>query len=41
MDAIHVAPALAVKKDLAAFVSYDKRLLAAAREAGLPIASPA
>jgi uncharacterized protein len=40
-DAIHLASALAIKKALSAFVAYDKRLLAAAREAGLPTASPA
>jgi predicted nucleic acid-binding protein len=39
--AIHLASALAVKRDLAAFVSYDKALLDAAGEAGLPVASPA
>jgi uncharacterized protein len=41
LDAIHLASALAVKGDLTALVSYDKRLLAAAGEAGLPTASPA
>jgi uncharacterized protein len=41
LDALHLASALAVKQDLTAFVAYDKRLLAAAREAGLPTASPA
>ena len=39
-QAIHLASALAVKRDLTAFVSYDERLLAAARDAGLPITSP-
>ncbi|HTT54237.1 MAG TPA: type II toxin-antitoxin system VapC family toxin [Streptosporangiaceae bacterium] len=39
--AIHVASALSVRRELSAFVAYDKRLLAAAREAGLPVASPA
>jgi hypothetical protein len=29
-----------VKRDLTAFVSYDDRLLVAARDAGLPVASP-
>ena len=38
--AIHLASALAVKRDLIAFVSYDAPLLAAARDAGLPVASP-
>jgi predicted nucleic acid-binding protein len=39
-DAIHLASALAIRRDLSAFVAYDKRLLDAASEAGLPIASP-
>jgi predicted nucleic acid-binding protein len=39
--AIHLASALALKRDLTAFVSYDKLLLAAAESAGLPVASPA
>ena len=39
-QAIHLASALAVKRDLTAFVAYDERLLAAARDAGLPVASP-
>ncbi len=39
-QAIHLASALAVKRDLTAFVAYDERLLAAARHAGLPVASP-
>jgi len=38
--AIHLASALTVRRDLTAFVSYDGRLLDAAREAGLPVASP-
>jgi uncharacterized protein len=41
IDAIHVASALSVRRDLEAFVAYDKRLLAAAEQAGLPTASPA
>lgn len=41
VNAIHVASALSVRRDLEAFVSYDKRLLAAAEQAGLPTASPA
>jgi predicted nucleic acid-binding protein len=40
-DAIHLASALAIKRDLSAFVAYDKRLLEAAQDAGLPTASPA
>jgi uncharacterized protein len=39
--AIHLASALALKADLTAFVVYDERLLAAAKDAGLPVASPA
>src|SRR6266704_1947295 len=39
-QAIHLASALAMKRDLTAFVSYDQSLLAAARNAGLPVASP-
>jgi predicted nucleic acid-binding protein len=41
LDAIHLASALILRRELTAFVAYDKRLLAAARDAGLPIASPA
>ena len=40
-DAIHLASALAIRRDLSAFVAYDKRLLDAAADAGLPTASPA
>lgn len=39
--AIHLASALTLKRDLTAFVSYDRQLLAAAETAGLPVASPA
>jgi predicted nucleic acid-binding protein len=39
-QAIHLASALAVKRDLTAFVTYDERLLSAAQDAGLPVASP-
>jgi uncharacterized protein len=39
-QAIHLASALAVKRDLTAFVSYDQRLRTAAEDAGLPVASP-
>jgi predicted nucleic acid-binding protein len=40
-DAIHLATAHAVfGGQLTAFVSYDKRLLGAAEDLGLPIASP-
>ena len=40
-DAIHLATALSIKRDLTAFVAYDKRLLTAAHELGLPTACPA
>jgi predicted nucleic acid-binding protein len=44
LDAIHLATAqvLAGRADaqMEAFVTYDKRLLAAAHAVGLPIASP-
>ncbi len=39
-QAIHLASALAVKADLTMFVAYDEALLSAARDAGLPVASP-
>ena len=38
--AIHLASALAIRRDLVSFVAYDKPLLEAAREAGLPVDSP-
>jgi uncharacterized protein len=41
VHAIHLASALALKRDLVAFVAYDEHLLDAAKEAGLPVASPA
>ena len=40
LDAIHLASALTIRRDLTAFVSYDKRLLDAANAAGLTVASP-
>lgn len=40
-DAVHLASALTLRRELTAFVAYDKRLLAAAQDAGLPTASPA
>ncbi len=39
-QAVHLASALAVKRDLTAFVAYDEHLLAAAKDAGLPVTSP-
>jgi predicted nucleic acid-binding protein len=41
LDAIHLASAFVVHDRLTAFVSYDQRLLDAARAAGLPTAAPA
>jgi uncharacterized protein len=41
LDAIHVASAMSIRDDLTALVSYDKRMLAAAQEVGLPTACPA
>jgi uncharacterized protein len=40
LDAIHLATALQVVTELEAFVTYDERLLKAAGEVGLPVASP-
>ena len=40
LDAIHIASALALGKDLLAFVTYDDRQLAAAEKAGLPLLRP-
>jgi uncharacterized protein len=40
-SAVHLASALTIKRDLTAFVCYDKQLCAAAETAGLPVASPA
>jgi predicted nucleic acid-binding protein len=40
LDAIHLATAVALGADLGVFVAYDQRLLDAAVDAGLPVASP-
>lgn len=40
LDAIHLASALAVRKHLTGFVSYDQRLLDAATHHDLPAESP-
>jgi predicted nucleic acid-binding protein len=40
LDAIHLASALRVRRDLTAFITYDKHLLNAARDAGLPTTTP-
>jgi predicted nucleic acid-binding protein len=39
-QAIHLASALALRGHITAFVAYDDRLLAAAKDIGLPVASP-
>jgi uncharacterized protein len=41
LDAIHLGTALRSRSSLTSFVTYDKRLLDAARAAGLPIDAPA
>jgi predicted nucleic acid-binding protein len=40
LDALHVASALSVEGELAAFVTYDHRMLDAARKEGLPAHAP-
>ena len=40
LDAIHLASALRLGKDLTVLVAYDQRLLSAAGDLGLPVASP-
>src|SRR6267143_3155446 len=40
LDSIHLAAASSLGDDLAAVVTYDDRLLAAAASLGLPIATP-
>lgn len=40
LDAIHVASALLLGPDLAALVTYDRRMLEAGERLGLPVASP-
>ena len=41
LDAIHLATALLLGNEIAAFVTYDKRLAAAARDHRLPLTIPA
>jgi predicted nucleic acid-binding protein len=41
LDAIHLAAAHALRSALTAFVTYDKRLAAAAAALGLPVEAPA
>jgi predicted nucleic acid-binding protein len=40
LDAVHLATARSVGDDLAALVTYDERLLEAARSAGIPVERP-
>ena len=40
LDAIHLATALAADAPLTSFVTYDRRLAAAAAAAGLPVSMP-
>lgn len=40
LDAIHLASALRLRSALQVFVAYDKRLLGAAEQLGLPTAAP-
>jgi uncharacterized protein len=40
LDAIHLATAIAVGDDLEAILTYDDRMLEAARLMGLPTATP-
>lgn len=41
LDAIHLGTALHTRGTLTSFVTYERRLLGAARTAGLPVDSPA
>lgn len=41
LDALHLATALTLREDLAAFVTYDRRLRSAAEEAQLEVVTPA
>jgi predicted nucleic acid-binding protein len=40
LDAIHLVTGMAVKDEIEAFVTYDSRLAAAARAAGLQVIAP-
>jgi uncharacterized protein len=40
LDAIHLAAAAQLKRELTAFVTYDRRLLDGCREVGIATASP-
>ena len=40
LDAIHLASAIGIRRELTSFVAYDERLVAALRVHALPVASP-
>jgi predicted nucleic acid-binding protein len=40
LDAIHLAAAQQLGRDLAVLISYDERMLAGAKELGIPTSSP-
>ncbi len=40
LDALHLASALLLGRELTAFVAYDQRLVEAAKAAGLPVSVP-
>jgi predicted nucleic acid-binding protein len=40
LDAIHLGTALYTRSTLISFVTYDRRLLEAARATGLPVSAP-
>lgn len=40
LDALHLAAAQRLGRDLAVVVSYDERMLAGARALGMPVTSP-
>ena len=40
LDAIHLAAGLRIADQLTAFITYDRRLAAAARSVGLPVEAP-
>ena len=41
LDAIHLASAMGIRRELTSFVVYDERLADAARRLGLPVTAPA
>jgi predicted nucleic acid-binding protein len=40
LDAIHLASAIGIRRELTSFIAYDERLVAAVRVHALPVASP-